>query len=48
MKRLLAISILVFIFVGNAYAPDEQKLKIYVNVLVNEDEAVLVFFVLLW
>ena len=28
MKRLLAISTLVLIFVGNAYAPDEQKFKV--------------------
>ncbi len=33
MKQLLAVSILVFIFVGNAYAPDEQKFKVYVEVL---------------
>ena len=32
MKQLLAISILVFIFVGNTYAPDEQKFKVCVVV----------------
>ena len=34
MKRLLTLTILVFIvgFIGNAYAPDEQKFKVYVNV----------------
>ena len=36
MKQLLAISILVLIFVGNAYAPDVPKLK--VCVLVDEDK----------
>ena len=40
VKQLLAISILVFIFVGNAYAPDEQELKIYVNVSANEDDQI--------
>ncbi|MDE0316568.1 MAG: hypothetical protein OXM61_16910 [Candidatus Poribacteria bacterium] len=32
MKQLLAISIIVFIFVGNAYAPDVQKFKVYVGI----------------
>ncbi len=32
MKRLLAMSILVFIFVGNAYAPDVDKFVIAVHV----------------
>ena len=32
VKQLLAISILVFIFVGNAYAPDVQKFKVGVSV----------------
>ncbi len=38
MKQLLAISILVFIFVGNAYAPDVQKFKVYVHVSTPEEE----------
>ena len=32
MKQLLAVSILVFIFVGIAYAPDVQKISVYVDV----------------
>ena len=40
MKRLLALSVLIFIvgFIGNAYAPDEQKFKVYVEVMRNEPD----------
>ena len=37
MKRLIAISTLVIIFVGNAYAPDDQKLKVCVFVTEDKD-----------
>lgn len=32
MKRLIAVSILVFIFVGNTYAPDVEEFKVCVVV----------------
>ena len=40
MKRFLTVSILVFlaVFIGNVYAPDEQKFKVYVDVDVNTSE----------
>ena len=38
MKQLLTISILVLIFVGNAYAPDEQKFKVCVVVDENDED----------
>ena len=38
MKQLLAISILVLIFVGNAYAPDVQKFKVCVIASAPEED----------
>ena len=40
MKRLLALSILVFMvgFIGNAYSPDEQKFKVFVFVSTPEED----------
>lgn len=38
MKQLLVMSILVFIFVGSAYAPDEQKFKVCVLVSAPEED----------
>lgn len=40
MKRLLAFSVLIFIigFLGNAYAPDEQKFKVCVVVSAPEED----------
>ena len=38
MKQLLTISILVLIFVGNAYAPDEHKFKVCVVVDENDED----------
>ncbi len=34
MKRLLVVSLLVFLvgFIGNVYAPDVQKIPVYVDV----------------
>ena len=40
MKRFLTVSILVFlaVFVSNAYAPDEQKFKVYVDVTTEKED----------
>ena len=38
MKRLLAISIFVFIFVGNAYAPDVVDFHVYVDVNCEDED----------
>jgi hypothetical protein len=38
MKQLLVMSILVFIFIGNAYAPDEQKFKVCVLVSAPKED----------
>ena len=40
MKHFLALSIFMFIvgFMGNAYAPNEQKIKVFVEILINEKE----------
>ena len=40
MKRFLTVSILVFlaVFIGNAYAPDEQKFKVYVHVSADKED----------
>ena len=38
MKQLLVMSILVFIFVGSAYAPDEPKFKVCVFVSAPEKD----------
>lgn len=37
MKRLLVVSLLVFLvgFIGNVYAPDVQKIPVYVDVIPN-------------
>ena len=40
MKRFLVLPILIFIltFIGNAYAPDQQKIKVCLSVTCNDDD----------
>lgn len=40
MKRLLAVSILVLIFVGIAYAPDKKKFKVCVIVSAEKEDKI--------
>ena len=40
MKQLLVISILVFIFIGNSYAPDVRKFKVCVFVDADKEDRI--------